>query len=284
MGKRKSAAAWRAFLRALGRTGNARAAAAEAGMDVGTAYDRRIKDARFAAKWAAEMERFRAREAKQKKPLHRPRGQSASPRRRGEELVLRRTRHGDKMVRAAAGRWCAETEETFFAALGRTGCVRAAARAAGISANALYKRREAYPEFAERWDATVAEAAQKLPELLRAASIASLDPEAAEEMAAEGLPPVNVDQAIRISKMHGAGKPGKGGRVSPERRTATRAETEAAVLKLLGKVRRRVRSERLAEGWSETADGTLIPPGWVHAAPPESEDPPAEPGGGVTGT
>ena len=104
-------------------------------------------------------------------------------------MGLRRTKHGAKMVKAAAGRWCAETEERFFASLGRTGCVRAAARAAGISTNALYKRREAYPEFAERWDRVEAEAAQKLPELLRAASIASLDPEAAAEMAEEGLPP-----------------------------------------------------------------------------------------------
>lgn len=278
MGKRKSAAEWRAFMRALGRTGNARAAAAEAGMDVGTAYDRRIKDDKFAARWAAAVEKFRAREAK--KPRHDPGSRPGRSARAGEELVLRRTKHGDRLVRAAAGRWCAETEARFFAALGRTGCVRAAARAAGISTTALYKRREAYPEFAERWDAVAADAGARLPELLRAASIASFDPEAAEEMAGEGLPPVNVDQAIRISKMHGAGKNGKGGRGSPERRTATRAETEAAVLKLLAKRRRQVRSELLAKGWSETGDGQFVPPGWTYSGPPDGEDPAPEPEAG----
>jgi hypothetical protein len=226
-------------------------------MDVGTADDRRIKDDRFAAKWAAALEKFKASKARRK------------PRRSGQELVLRRTKHGDKLVRAAAGWWCAEMEELFFASLGRTGCVRAAARTAGISPNALYKRREAYPEFAERWALVEAEAVQKLPELLRAASIASLDPEAAEEMAGEGLPPVNVDQAIRISKMHGPGKGRGGGRVPPEKRTATREETEAEVLKLLGKRRRQIEDERRAQGWAETKDGTPVPPGWTYTGPPD---------------
>ena len=257
--KKKSAAEWRVFLRALGRSGNARLAAREAGMDVGTAYDRRIKDDAFARKWAAELAKFKEKNALRLRSGRTGRGTSTGP-----ELVLRRTKQGDKMVRAAAGRWCAKTEEAFFAALGRTGCVRAAAKAAGISTTALYKRREAYPEFAERWDAVAAQAAARLPELLRAASIASLDPEAAEATAGEGLPPVNVDQAIRISKM-AAPAGGRRAAPGPDRRTASREETEAAVMKLLAKRSRRIRAEKLAQGWSEAADGTLVPPGWVRA-------------------
>jgi len=148
MAGRKKSPQWRkVFLRALARTGNARASAVEAGVDVGTAYDHRIKDPAFAGQWAGALAKFRAVAAK--KPLHRLR-RSPSPGKPGEELVLRRTRHGDKLVRAAPGRWCARVEETFFDGLELTGCVRTAAAAAGISTNALYARRENYPEFAAR--------------------------------------------------------------------------------------------------------------------------------------
>lgn len=54
MAKRSKAPLWRSpFLRALARTGNVRVSACEAGVDPGTAYDHRIKDGGFAAKWRA---------------------------------------------------------------------------------------------------------------------------------------------------------------------------------------------------------------------------------------
>jgi len=83
VGKRKTAAEWRAFLRGLARTGNARLAAAEAGMDVGTAYDRRIKNAGFAARWEAAL--AKAKE-KARAPLHRRSG--GPPPRSGEDLKM----------------------------------------------------------------------------------------------------------------------------------------------------------------------------------------------------
>jgi hypothetical protein len=157
-------------------------------MDVGTAYDRRIKDDAFALKWAAALEK-----AKSRPSPARGRGR--------EELVLRRTKHGDKMVRAAAGRWNAKAEATFRAALRRTGCVRAAARACGFSTTTLYNRRETYPDFAASWAADEAFARERLPGLLSAAAIAALDPEIDDE----ALPKVNVDQAIAIVRMKGGG-------------------------------------------------------------------------------
>lgn len=251
MGKRKTASAWRIFLRSLARTGNARGAAAAAGMDVGTAYDRRIKDAGFAVKWEEAVAAAKARPPSRKASANR-------------ELVLRRTKHGDKLVAAAEGRWCQRVEDMFFAELGRTSCVRAAAAAAGISTNALYYRRDKYPEFAERWHAVEEAAAQRLPGLLRAAGIASLDPEIADK----GLPRVNVDQAIAISRLKGpAGRDGPRGRgIRP--RVATNAEVREALLKRLvafGKrVKKRQREERLEAGWTRTEDGHLIPPGWIY--------------------
>lgn len=249
MGKRKTAAAWRVFLRVLARTGNARAAAAEAGMDVGTAYDRRIKDAGFFARWERAVAKAKAR------PSPRP-----SPRngRGSQELVLRRTKHGDKLVRAGAGRWNARAEAVFFAGLRRTACVRAAARACGFSTNALYARRDNYPDFAKRWAAVEVEAAQRLPGLLRAASIASLDPEVEDR----GLPRVNVDQAIRISQMKGAGiGAGAHARDCDSHQRASEAELTAAILKKLDILSKR----QIAKGWTETEEGHMIPPGWVRA-------------------
>jgi hypothetical protein len=189
MAKRKTGAQWRRFLQTLARTGNARAAAAEAGMDVATAYDRRIKDAGFAVKWEAARAKAKGRPS--------PRPSPRSGRGRSAELVLRRTKHGDKLVRAGAGRWNAGAEAIFLGELRRTGCVRWSAAACRFSTTALYKRRSIYADFAARWAAAEAEAKERIPALLSAAAIASFDPEVADD----DLPRVNVDQAIQIARL-----------------------------------------------------------------------------------
>ncbi|HYI63510.1 MAG TPA: hypothetical protein VEW71_01355 [Allosphingosinicella sp.] len=267
MAKRLKASIWRkAFLRALARTGNVRVAAAEAGVDAGTAYDHRIKDPAFAGKWAAARAKAKAIAAKRRRPLHHP--ADGRPSRSGAELVLRRSKHGDKMVRAAEGRWCARTEEAFFAELGRTGCVRAAARAAGISTNALYYRRDKYPDFAEQWRAVEEAAARRLPGLLRAAGIASLDP----EVEARGLPRINVDQAIAISRLKSGGGEDRRGRdmrggILLCKPAASREELVEDLLKKLKALGIRRRRLKLAEGWTESEEGHMIPPGWVRDGP-----------------
>jgi hypothetical protein len=261
-GKKKSPQWRKVFLRALARTGNARASAVEAGVDVGTAYDHRIKDPAFMAQWAAALAKFKAR----------PAGRGGKPGKAGE-MVLRRTKHGDKLVRAAPGRWCARVEESFFDGLELTGCVRTAAAAAGISTNALYARRKAYPEFAERWDEIEARVAQQLPTLLHTAAVVSLGPDAGAGAGGGGkrrgrgrLPRVNVDQAIRISRIKGGGAgagDGRRGGIRPDRRVATKEELEEELVKLLGMLKRRRRKERLAQGWTEAGEDVSIPPGWV---------------------
>ena len=185
------------------------------------------------------------------KALARP---SKKPPAKGAELIARRTKHGTQLVRAAEGRWNQATEEDFLAALARTGCVLAAADAIGFSTNALYMRRENYPDFAERWERAKALSRERVPDLLHAASIAALDP----EVEGRDLPPVNVDQAIRISKMNRP-PPGRRGGIRP--RIATNAEVEEALRKALKAFRTRVRACQLDEGWSRTASGQLIPAG-----------------------
>ncbi len=199
MGKRKTAGDWRRFLRGLARTGNARLAARMAGMDVGTAYDQRIKDEGFAARWETALAESKKRAAAGKARARRRGGG-------GGELVLRTTRNGSQLVSAAPGRWSARIEAAFRAALRRTGCVRRAAEASGLSTNALYYRRDKYPDFAAAWAADEAHARDTIPGLLAAATIASLDP----EIGGGEEPRVNVDQAIAIARLNGRG--GAGGR------------------------------------------------------------------------
>lgn len=259
MAARSKPQIWRnVFLRALARTGNVRAAAVEAGVNSETAYNHRAKDPAFAKAWAAAAAKGKAAAARA----------AAKARRAGRagELVLRRTKHGDQLVRAGVGRWSRRAEDVFFAALERTACVRRAAAACGFSTNALYARRGAYPEFAGKWDRVLAAGKAQIPDLLAAAAIASLDPEvaAAPQRGLGRLPKVNVDQAIRIGAMEEKkrGQRGRGGG-TPE---VSDEELTAALLKQLDALNRRLRKERGAEGWTETDGGLMIPPGWVRDA------------------
>jgi len=185
--------------------------------------------------------------------------------------VVRRSKlHGDQLIRAGAGRWNAKAEALFFAALERTACVESAAAACGFSTNALYKRREAYPEFAGAWDMALDRGRARIPDLLGAATLASLDPGAPPPpRGLRRLPKVNVDQAIRISKMH-APSAGRRKPADPRDHQRREAERHAALTvklrKLIAVVRARRRKAKLAEGWSEV-DGLLIPPGWLPGEP-----------------
>jgi hypothetical protein len=219
MPKRKTAAAWRTFLRTLARTGNARVAACAAGMDVATAYDRRIRDPAFPVRWVEALAKAKSRPS----PRPSPRSGRGSP-----ELVARKTKHGTQLIRAAPGRWNAKAEAVFLAELRRTGSVRRAAQACGFSTNALYKRRENYPDFAARWAAAEAAAKERIPGLLSAATIASLDPDVVDA----DLPPVDIDQAIAVARLKcGPGAAGRRGRFArPERPIE---EVRASILRKL---------------------------------------------------
>jgi hypothetical protein len=172
-------------------------------------------------------------------------------------------RHGVQLVKASAGRWSARREALFLAGLRRTGCVRSAAAACGLSTNALYKRREKDDDFRMRWREAEQGADERIPGLLTAAAIAALDPEIDDSE----LPPCSVREAIHICRMKGLGTPAA--REQERRRTgprvATNAEVRAALEKSLRAFSGRVHAEKLAQGWTEDSEGRLIPPGWVYA-------------------
>jgi hypothetical protein len=234
MAKRKTAEQWRTFLRWLARTDNARLAARHAGMNVATAYDRRIADDGFAAKWAAAVAEARARPPSRKARAD-----------KGREVVLRRSKHGDKLVAAGPGRWNAKVEHSFRAALRQTGCVRSAARACGLSTTALYNRRSNYPEFAAAWAADEAFAKERIPAILTAATIASFDP----EIDGEGLPKVNVDQAIQIARL-------KCGESGAARKRSRHTPPEPTIEEVRDEIKRRLtairRHREKGQGGGET--------------------------------
>jgi hypothetical protein len=202
-------------------------------------------------------------------------------------LVLRRSKDGDKMGRAAAGRWSARIEAGFLDGLEACGCVRTAAAAAGVSTATLYNRRGNYPEFAARWDEAKARARTHLPDLLNAAALESLGapPEGAKRRGRTRLPPVSVDQGIRIVQMNAnaaakARGPARRGGISSreERPEPTREELVETFTRLMGMMKRRRERQRLKEGWTRLDNGLWLPPGWTAQGPPPdagAADPPS---------
>ncbi|HEV7658915.1 MAG TPA: hypothetical protein VGO55_03630 [Allosphingosinicella sp.] len=124
-----------------------------------------------------------------------------------------------------------------------------------------------------------ARAALPPPTLLHTAAVVSLGPDpgagARGDRKRRGrgrLPRVNVDQAIRISRIKGAGAgDGRRGGIGPDRRVATKEELEEELVKLLGMMKRRNRKTRLVQGWTEAGEDVWIPPGWVFVGPGEAK-------------
>jgi hypothetical protein len=221
--------AWQApFLRALGRTGNARAAAAEAGVNHGTCYNHRQRDAAFAKAW----ERVLARNKAKKNRPSRASGRGGS----ADDLVLRHSkRHGPQLVKAGKGRWSAKAERAFLGRLAETGCLRRAARAAGFSTTAIHNRLNLYPGFAEAAQAAIRRARVDFESMVLSAGIATFDPEPGA--GEEGPPKVTVAEAIAFLRLtpsaKGAGK-GKGRRAEEPSIEEVRDE----VLRRLAAIRR----------------------------------------------
>jgi hypothetical protein len=197
---RPSAPPWRGlFLRELGRTGSVAAAADRAGIDRSSAYQLRRRNPAFAASWgrakAAAVARFGAanKAGRAGEPAR------ASLRLRGDETVRASGAGRPCIVRAGPGRWSRAAEEAFLATLCATANVKAAAAAAGVSAQAAYARRRQWPAFAQAWDEAKAEGYARLELLLLHAATATLDPPAVPT----GVEPpeMSYDQALNLLRL-----------------------------------------------------------------------------------
>lgn len=268
------------FLRALERTGKARAAAVDAGVDFSTAYARRRAHGDFAAAWAAAVERFRAAKDRARKAelaetvervrksrLAGPAGPSPSLSRAGrgaangdeEELVFRPSRKGPpKLVKASAGRWSRKREEIFLAELGASANVRRASAAAGLSRNAFLARRQKDPHFAAAWDAVLDMSSVEARSYLAESMTRTFDPLALPDPESSPLPKVSIAEAIKIAQMKGTGTAAPEAYDMEEVRSAL--EKKMRALGMLDED-----EERRADGWSEV-DGQWVPPGWAETA------------------
>jgi len=201
-----------AFLRALERTGEARAAAEDAGVDHTTAYQRRRAHAEFAADWAAALERGRAERERvraaelagrvewlRRAPSTIATSGNGPPPRSGEELTI----VNGKLRRVGPGRWSKAKEQALLAELAWSGSISRGCRAAGVSTQALSRRRFNDRHLDAACDAAVGIARKRLNGYVVEAANRTFDPD--ELPLGEGGPTVTIDQAIAILKL-GAGR------------------------------------------------------------------------------
>jgi hypothetical protein len=192
-------------------------------------------------------------------------------------LVLRRSKDGDKLVRAAAGRWSRRVEESFLDGLEATGSVRLAAAAAGMSTNAFYQRRDTYPEFAARWEERVGRFKEELPGLINAAAVQSMEPEppGAKRRGRARLPKLGGDAAVRVYAINENAKAragrGRRGERPPRNEAQEREDLLKTGVELLGMMKRRRQAARLAGGWTDCGNGIWVPPGWTVYRPEPGE-------------
>jgi hypothetical protein len=271
------------FLRALERSGQARAAAADAGIDWSTAYGRRRAHADFAADWAEALRRFRAAKGRARKAelaetverirkgrVRSPLGRSAfqapspgspaasptSPSKGGgaatEELAIRPSATGaPKLVKASAGRWSRKREEAFLAELAASNNIRRACLAAGLTKNAIHARRRKDPHFAAAWAAVEEIGKVEVRSFLAEATARTFDPESLPDPESSPLPKVTVAEAIRIAELKGPPGTDAGAAAEPAR-LANDEEMRAALTKSLAEFG--VRVEKEDEAWEALKD------------------------------
>jgi hypothetical protein len=261
------------FLRALARTGDVRASAEDAGIDHSTAYARRKVYADFAADWEGALGAHAVRrEEKREAELASlaPPPPSVVPLPTGsagrEELVA----GGAQLKGAGHDRWGKRKEELFFAELAATANVKRAARAAGVSPNAVYQRRMRDAHFRAKWAAVLETGRASIEMHLVEAANRSFEPE--ELDTGDVQPKVSVAEAIRIVQAQGSKAQRDELRNPYAEQAASMSASEVEelrerIMRKLGRLRERDRKEQIAEGWSydETHDH-MVPPGWVRAA------------------
>jgi hypothetical protein len=268
------------FLRALERCGEARAAAADAGVDHSTAYARRRAHAEFGDEWDAAAYRYAvAKEQREREEIDAvkkapppPSGWSPSPAKAGENVVL-----GGRVKRVGAGRWSQAKEKIFFETLAATNNITRSAAAAGVSYNAVLARRHKHRLFREKWDAVVHNAKAAIELYVVEQARKTFDPD--ELDTGEVTPKVTIAEAIKISQAAArkASREGEMPAWPDEAESMPPDEIEAVRERILNKLKRMKEREmpaRLAAGWSyDESYELMIPPGWMKGPDYRPRDP-----------
>lgn len=225
MAASRSAPAWRAaFLRELARSGSVTLAAAAVGIDRSSAYQTKKRNAAFAASWERALARARAELGEGGRPVLRLR----------DDEVVRASKAGRPCVmRAGPGRWSVKSEREFLEELTASANVRAAARAAGVSAVSAYNRRRKWPAFRAAWDEAKAEGWARIELLLIHAATATLDPEPEPAARSEAFagPDMTVEQALKLWFHHAGREGGRRRRHDWRRREPDIEEVRAEILR-----------------------------------------------------
>ena len=178
------------FLKALEKCGVASEAARVAGTGVRNAFKRRKANSTFAAAWDAAV------------ALHRAElGRQAMAALAEEGVAYNSGPDGAKVVAAGQSRWSKRSEEAFLVELTATGSVRVAAKAAGFSTAALYKRRLKDRHFLAAWDAALETGKARVQSYLVEAATRTFDPDELPIADDHEVQKVTIGEAINIAKM-----------------------------------------------------------------------------------
>lgn len=194
------------FFRALAETGNRSIAAERARVSRDWVRVRGKADPAFAARVTATVAAAagRLRAAGSIEPAATWRAQA------GEELVVRGGNGRQVQIRRARlGEWTPRSEARFLAALASCCNVSAACRTVGLTTVAAYNHYRAWPDFAKRWDAALAEGYVRLELALFDTARRVFD--AADYPPDVPIEPMSFDQAVTLLRqhqlrVHGSGK------------------------------------------------------------------------------
>ncbi|UZK69352.1 hypothetical protein OKW76_15270 [Sphingomonas sp. S1-29] len=207
-----------AFIAALTRTGNVRAAARAIGRAAATMHGRRAAHPAFAQQWDVAVAMADARlledgggrladsAAKAGGAVgHRSASdRTASHRTLGGEAVVVQRRDGKLQVRSAQpGKITRQCEQAFLAALSATANIRLSAAAAGASPAAFYRRRRRNPGFAREMHLALEMGYTRIEEgLLESFEVGAHEHDAWRHNEPPPLPAMTVNQALQLLYLH----------------------------------------------------------------------------------
>lgn len=231
MSHKTSPARRAAFFAALRETGNQTVAAERAKVSRSWVQLQRATDPGFKADVAAAVAGARARflAARKSGSMAPSKGWGHLD---GEELVVRGSNgRRVQVARARLRQWTPRLEARFLRVVEETCNLRAALKAVGLSAASLHRHRQRWPAFDESCERAIAIGYERIDGGLAAGAIRLLDPEVTAQDPDPAIAPMNVDDAIRLVRLHerraweAARGVGPGGRVRARR--ARRADSEA---------------------------------------------------------
>ena len=238
MSAKTSPARRAAFLKALGETGNYTIAAEHARVSRAWVTLHKTNDPEFRAACDAAVAGA-ATLAKERAVA----GGTAKPSAKwgyidGEEMVVR-AGNGRRAVvaRARLRQWTPRVEARFLGVLAASANVKLACEAAGLSVASAYVHRTKWPAFGERWQAALENGYVRLEFALIENACNTFEPGAgfAPDLP---MPPMGIDAAIQLTRLHRHGVRGEGKPLRQLTRLPSIEDVQAEILRKVAALRR----------------------------------------------